>query len=102
MILSRDAVKMLSLAIIVYDKYKGDFFNFWENDNPLKKVQEMLEDDYGMIDGIINNSDRRKDDDEKKHSVMDKIQQKKKEVAVAKNNAPKPKEAAKKQEAELS
>ena len=38
MILSRDAVKMLSLAIMVYDKYKGDFFNFWENDNPLKKV----------------------------------------------------------------
>lgn len=34
----------------------------------------MLEDDYGMIDGIINNSDRRKDDDEKEHSVMDKIQ----------------------------
>ena len=38
MILSRDAVKMLSPAIIVYDKYKGDFLNFGENDNPLKKV----------------------------------------------------------------
>ena len=97
-----DAVKMLSPAIIVYDKYKGEFFNFWENDNPLKKVEEMLEDDYGMIDGIINNVDCRKDDDEKKHSVMDKIQKKKKEAAVAKNNAPKPKEAAKKQDAELS
>lgn len=31
----------------------------------------MLEDDYGMIGGIINNGDRRKDDDEKKHSVID-------------------------------
>ena len=70
-------------------------------DNPLKKVEEMLEDDYEMIDGIINNGDRRKDD-EKKHSVMDKIQEKKKEAAVAENNAPKPKEAAKKQDAELS
>lgn len=70
-------------------------------DNPLKKVEEMLEDDYGMIDGIINNGDRRKDD-EKKHSVMDKIQEKKKEAAVAENNAPKPKETEKKQEAELS
>lgn len=93
---------MPSPAIIVYDEYKGDFFDFWENDNTLKKVEEMLEDDYGMIDGIINNSGRRKDDDEKKHSVMDKIQEKKKEAAVAKNNAPKLKEAAKKQEAELS
>ena len=71
-------------------------------DNPLKKVEEMLEDDYGMIDGIINIGDRRKDDDEKKHSVMDKIQEKKKDAAVIENNAPKPKEAAKKQEAELS
>lgn len=31
----------------------------------------MLEDDYGMIDGIINNGDCRRDDDEKKHSVID-------------------------------
>nr|WP_296193838.1 DUF4316 domain-containing protein [uncultured Anaerobutyricum sp.] len=62
-------------------------------------------DDYGMIDDLINNGDRgdrRKDDDEKKHSVIDKIQKKKKEAAVAKNKAPKPKEAAKKQDAELS
>ena len=101
----RDAVnddKMISPATIVYDKYKGEFFNFWENDNPLKKVEKMLEDDYGMIDGNINNVDCRKDDDEKKHSVMDKIQKKKKEAAVAENNAPKPKEVAKKREAELS
>lgn len=70
-------------------------------DNPLKKVEEMLEDDYGMIDGIINNGDRRKDDDEKKHSVMDKLQEKKKEAAEAENSIPKPRETAKKQEAEL-
>ena len=70
-------------------------------DNPLKKVEEMLEDDYGMIDGIINNGDRRKDDDEKKHSVMDKLQEKKKEAAEAENSIPKLRETVKKQEAEL-
>lgn len=42
----------------------------------------MLEDDYGMIDDIINNGDRSKDDDEKKHSVMDKIQEKTKVAAA--------------------
>ena len=58
----------------------------------------MLEDDYGMIDGIINKGDRRKED-EKKDSVMDR---KKKEATVAENNAPKPKESVRKQETELS
>lgn len=47
-------------------------------DNPLKKVEELMEDDYGMIDGIINNGDRRKDQEEKKPSVMEKLQEKRK------------------------
>ncbi len=29
--------------------------NFYEQDNPLKNAEMALEDDYGMIDGIINN-----------------------------------------------
>ena len=58
-------------------------------DNPLKKVEELLEDDYGMIDGIINNGDRRKDEEEKKPSVREKLQEKKKEAAEAENNKPK-------------
>ena len=71
-------------------------------DNPLKKVEEMLEDDYGMIDGILNNGDRRKDEDEKKLSVMDKIQEKKKEVIDAVTNKPVPKQKTKGQDLEVS
>lgn len=58
-------------------------------DNPLKKVEELMEDDYGMIDGIINNGDRRKEQEEKKPSVMERLQEKKKEAAEV--DAAKPK-----------
>lgn len=45
--------------------YYVDSFGFRQvpeffSDNPLKKVEELLEDDYGMIDGIINNGDRKR------------------------------------------
>ena len=60
------------------------------SENPLKTVEELLEDDYGMIDGILNNGDRRKDEEEKKPSVMEKIQEKKKEAAEAEASRPKP------------
>ena len=50
--------------------------------NPLEKVEELLEDDYGMIDGIINNGDRRKEQEqEKKPSILEKLQEKKEEAA---------------------
>ena len=50
--------------------------------NPLEKVEELLEDDYGMIDGIINNGDRRKEQEqEKKPSILGKLQEKKEEAA---------------------
>lgn len=61
-------------------------------DSPLKKVEELMEDDYGMIDGIINNGDRRKDQEEKKPSVMGKLQEKKKEAEF---EAAKPKKPVK-------
>lgn len=61
-------------------------------DSPLKKVEELMEDDYGMIDGIINNGDRRKDQEEKKPSVMGKLQEKKKEAEF---EAAKPKQPVK-------
>ena len=48
-----------------------------------------MEDDYGMIDGILNNGDCRKDEEEKKTSVMEKIQEKKKEAAEAAASRPK-------------
>ena len=50
--------------------------------NPLEKVEELLEDDYGMIDGIINNGDRRKEQEQdKKPSILEKLQEKKEEAA---------------------
>lgn len=48
---------------------------FVEN-NPLKKVEELLEDDYGMIDGIINNGSKQENENEaveKNKSVMEKL-----------------------------
>lgn len=70
--------------------------------NPLEKVEELLEDDYGMIDGIINNGDRRKEQEpEKKPSVMEKLQEKKAEAAQIEQASPKPKKE-KTQEADLS
>lgn len=71
-------------------------------DNPLKKVEELMEDDYGMIDGIINNGDRRKDQEEKKASVIDKLQEKKKEAAEVEAVKPKPPVKDKVQGHELS
>lgn len=55
-----------------------DFIGFKQvpeffSNSPLKKVEELLEDDYGMIDGIINNCDRRKDQEEPKKSVMETL-----------------------------
>lgn len=87
--------------------YYVDSFGFRQvpeffGDNPLKKVEELLEDDYGMIDGIINNGDRRKDEEEKKTSMLDKIQEKKKAAVVAENSMTKPLEIMKNHEAELS
>lgn len=51
--------------------------------NSLKKVEEMLEDDYGMIDGIINNGSKQEKEEkahEKKGSVMEKLSEGKEAV----------------------
>ncbi len=50
-------------------------------DNPLEKVEELLEDDYGMIDGTINNGLRKEEREEKKGSLLERLQEKKAEVA---------------------
>ena len=49
--------------------YYVDTFGFqivpeFFNQNSLAKVEEMLEDDYGMIDGIINNGSKKEKDAE--------------------------------------
>ena len=71
-------------------------------DNPLKKVEELIEDDYGMIDGILNNGDRRKDEEEKKTSVMERLQEKKKEAKAAEETRPKMPKKEKDRNVELS
>lgn len=51
--------------------------------NSLKKVEEMLEDDYGMIDGVINNGSKQEKEEkahEKKGSVMEKLSEGKEAV----------------------
>ncbi len=72
---------------------------FFEH-NPLEKVEELLEDDYGMIDGIINNGDRMKDEREKP-SVLGKLQEKNQEAAEYNRDRAKP-EKTKSQEKDLS
>ena len=87
--------------------YYVDSFGFKQvpeffSDSPLKKVEELLEDDYGMIDGIINNGDRRKDEEEKKPSVLEKLQEKKKEATEAEASRPKLPKKDKAQDVDLS
>jgi len=66
-------------------KQLPDFFA----DNPLKKVEEQLEDDYGMIDGIINNGEKHYPQEEKKASVIERLQEKKKESRETEESKPK-------------
>ena len=44
--------------------------------NPLKNAEMMVEDDYGMIDGIINNGPKEPQEQEKKKSVREQLQAK--------------------------
>ena len=64
--------------------------------NSIAKVEEILEDDYGMIDGIINNGSKKEKDDkeaDRKSSVMEKL--KEKQAVVEKNEAHVPKNKVK-------
>lgn len=69
-----------------------DSFGFQEvrdflKDNPLKNVEEKLEDDFNMVDGIINNGD--KEEMIEKSSIISKIREKKHEVTERnKENVP--------------
>ena len=44
--------------------------------NPLKNAEMSVEDDYGMIDGIINNGPKEPQEQEKKKSVREQLQAK--------------------------
>ena len=58
-----------------------------EPDNPLRTAEMTLEDDYGMIDGVINNGRRGEEQEkaaentEKKSSIIDRLADAKKECA---------------------
>ena len=63
-----------------------------EKDNPLRTAEMTLEDDYGMIDGVINNGRRGEElekarehaertQPEKKPSIRERLEQGKKECA---------------------
>ncbi len=53
-----------------------------EKDNPLRTAEMTLEDDYGMIDGVINNG--RRDEPEKKPSIRERLEDAKRECAERK------------------
>lgn len=69
--------------------------------NPLAKVEELLEDDYGMIDGIINNGDKANEQDRPKASLLDRLQDKKQEAAKYNQERQKP-DKSKAQDRDLS
>ena len=53
-----------------------------ERDNPLRTAEMTIEDDYGMIDGVINNG--RRDEPEKKPSIRERLEDAKRECAERK------------------
>ena len=63
---------------------------FLEPENHLKNAEMTVEDDYGMIDGIINNGQRNegKEEPAEKPSVMERLSQAKKECAERKPPEP--------------
>ena len=53
-----------------------------EKENPLRTVEMTIEDDYGMIDGVINNG--RRDEPQGKPSIRGRLEAAKKECAQQK------------------
>lgn len=39
--------------------------------NPIKTMEELVEDDYGMIDGVINNGSRSAEEEKKKEDIAE-------------------------------
>ena len=59
----------------IFGVEKADWVAALEKQNPLKAAEMSLEDDYGMIDGIINNGPKEDKVSEKggKASIMDRL-----------------------------
>lgn len=66
---------------------------FLEKENYLKNAEMAMEDDYGMIDGIMNNGPRAEEKEQtaEKPSVLGQLSQAKKECAERTPNATEPK-----------
>lgn len=54
-----------------------------EKDNPLRTAEMTIEDDYGMIDGVINNG--RRDETLAKPSIRERLEDAKRECAEHKS-----------------
>ena len=52
-----------------------------EKDNPLRTAEMTIEDDYGMIDGIINNGRRGEETEKEKPSIRERLEDAKRECA---------------------
>ena len=72
----------------IFGVEKSEWKAMLERQNPLKTAEMSVEDDYGMIDGIINNGSKEKESSEKreKSSIMDRLK-------AAKTEPPKEKAA---------
>lgn len=59
----------------IFGVEKSEWKAMLERQNPLKTAEMSVEDDYGMIDGIINNGSKEKESSEKreKSSIMDRL-----------------------------
>ncbi len=55
-----------------------------EKDNPLRTAEMTLEDDYGMIDGVINNGRRGEEQEKAKPSIRERLEDAKRECAERK------------------
>ena len=73
-----DLVK--ALPDLTVDDRENFLLMLTDPENHLKNAEVQMEDDYGMIDGIINNGERSKD----KPSVLGQLSQAKKECAEQK------------------
>lgn len=63
----------------IFGVAKADWQALIERDNPLKAAELSTEDDYGMIDGIINNGAKEPAEKAEKSSIMDRLKSSKSE-----------------------
>ena len=55
-----------------------------EKENPLRTAEMTLEDDYGMIDGVINNGRRGEEQEKAKPSIRERLEDARRECSERK------------------